>query len=545
MMRTALILLFAATGIFAQGKGGAAGQRLLDEALAIQSRPAPGESEEAALDRAFLKMGEALQADPNLSDAYFYRGFNRCLKNGIVRAILGERLNDMRAQGYSAAEQQNTRAHGEQFIKAVLHDAYENFARMALIMKKQGTWDEDVLTFTRGATKFASAEYLRAKGDTPGAIDEFRSLMKRNWNPPLCADLIARSYLQLGAIAFADEDFSGAQEFWDKGLRWAAAPHIRRTLLTNKAGAYEMDNQFGLAEELLRKQIKSEPDRPTHWKNLGLVLGYQSHLRSALYAYGQSRRQCRVLGTRFPVALLHGNSWLKAAMIHGKLLEADGDLRIAWRLFLEYRGMFGDDYNFCINFGEFCHQMGQYELAWTFLVRAREIHPFCPNPYQLLLPVAQRMATGTPEERKARREKAKAELQRIRELFKSRDESQALTRLCGGLRDLGDGRSQAIRAALIQPDPLRGETAGNPPLWIVDAAARREPYVPYEPSIEEFLAESAQAAEAAAEAQEPAAPPETDAEAEPGIAWRKWAVGGVVALVLLGLCGLLLRRKPA
>jgi len=356
--------------------------------------------------------------------------------------------------------------------------------------------------------------------------------------------------MQLGAQAFNRDDFAGAQEYWDKGLRWAVNPTIRRTLLTNKAGAFEMDNDFGLAEALLREQIEDEPDRPIHWKNLGLFLGYQNHLRSALYCYKQSREACRKLGGQFPVALLHGNSWLKAAMIHGKLLEAEGDLRMAWRLFLQYRLMFGDDYNFCFNFGEFCFQMGQYEQAWTFLTRAAELQPFCPNPYQLLLPVAQRMTSGTPEERKARREKAKADLQRVRERYLSRNESPAVKRMCGGLRDLGDGRLKAQRMPFITPDPLAGETPDNAPLWIVTAADRRDPFVPYDPSVEEFLAESARDAEAAAEAQKAPAP-EAETENDAGgwpewlAEWWTWAAGGAGVIVLLGVGFRLRRRKSA
>jgi len=544
MMRTTLILLLASSVILAQGRGRRAGAQLLQEALDAQMRPGPGQTEEDALDRAFLMMGKAIEADPDLEEAYFHRGFNRCLKNGIVRGILEQRLNTMRAEGYPEEDQAATREAGQRFIDAVLNDAYENFRRMARIMKKEGTWDQDKITFTRAATKFAAGEYLKAKEGAPGAIDEFKTLMKRNWNQELCADLIARSYMQLGATAFTNEDFATAQDHWDAGLRWAVSPPIRRTLLTNKAGAYEMDNQFERAEQVLRKLIRSEPDRPEHWKNLGLVLGYQNHLHTALYAYRQSREWCEKLSGDFPLGMLHGNSWLKAAMIHGKLLEADGDLRRAWRLFLGYRAMFGDDYNFCINFGEFCYQMGQYELAWTFLENAAEIHPFCPNPHQLMLSVAQRMTDGTPEERLARREKAKADLQRVRDEYSARVESPALKRLCGGLRDLGDGPSRSTESAPIVPDPLLGETAENPPLWIVKAAEQRDDYVEYDPTVEQFLADTAKASEAAAKKK--TAEPKTDAATEEasGRPWWHWAVVGGGALVLLvGIRRL--RRRPA
>jgi len=522
---------------------------LLNEALAIQSRTLPGQTEAQALDLAYRKMGEAALADPRCWEAFLHMGANRCRVVGVLRSLLEQDLIDKRARGQSAAEQENTRARGNAFIGQVLQrHVYENFLKMARLMKQQGEWDDDTNTFTRAATKFAAGEFLRAKGNRPGAIDEFKTLVKKDWSRKSSADFIARSYLRLGAEAFMNEKFAEAQEFWDKGLRWVQSPHIRRTLLTNKAGAFEMDNQFGKAGGMLRELIAAEPDRPEHWKNLGLVLGYQNRLHSALYTYRKCRNLCRQLSGRFDVALLHGNAWLKAAMIHGKLLETDGDLRTAWRLFLEYRAMFGDDYNFCLNFGEFCFEMGRYELAWTYLTKAAELQPFCPSPYQLLLAVAQRMTDGTPEGRKTRREQAKENLQRVREQYLSRRESPTLKRMCGGLRDFGDGRSNASIAPLIVPDPLAGETAGNAPLWIVDAADRREPHVPSDASVETFLAESAESDGTAPEAQPAAQPPAPPSAAESdrslGSAWWHWPAV-IAGAILAFIAALAVRRIRA
>ena len=64
MIRTTLILLLASSVILAQGRGRRAGAQLLQEALDAQMRPGPGQTEEDALDRAFLMMGKAIEADP-------------------------------------------------------------------------------------------------------------------------------------------------------------------------------------------------------------------------------------------------------------------------------------------------------------------------------------------------------------------------------------------------------------------------------------------------------------------------------------------------
>jgi len=507
--------------------------RILAAALQAQAHPPPGMTEEDALDTAFLDIAKALQVWPRNWRAFFHRGVNRCLKAAMNRATLVQTLREMRAAGHSNAEQRRIEGLGLEFIREVLQEVYRNFHAMLSAMRATGEVDNDIVDFTRAATKYATGEFLKAQGDAPGAIDELKRLVQRGWNVELCANLIGRSYMQLGASAFGQEKYDLAHEYWDNGLKWARSPQLRRTLLTNKAGAFEMDNQFGLAERLLRKQIETEGDRPVHWKNLGLVLGYQNHLRTALFAYKRARDLCHNAAGRSTVALLHGNSWLKAAMIHGKLLESDGDLREAWRLFLEYRGMFGDDYNFCFNFGEFCYHMGRYDLAWTFLSRAAEIHPFCPTPHLLLVPVAQRMTAGTPEERKKRRTEAKATLKKVREAYNTRYESAQIRRICGGLRDLGDGGLRTMNATLIDPDPLQGVRPNDPPGWLLKIAEKRDAFTPYSPSVEEFLAESASGAEDAAEEEANVAADTTHVEAYivPMPGWVLASIG----IALLGL----------
>ena len=106
------------------------------------------------------------------------------------------------------------------------------------------------------------------------------------------------------------------------------------------------------------------------------------------------------------LAKWHGNAWLRAASIHGKLLTDDGDIALAWRLFAEYRTLHGDDYNFSLAFGDFCAELKQYDLAWKFLQRARFLKPQCPATYLKLEQIAAR-TSGTREEVRARMERAK------------------------------------------------------------------------------------------------------------------------------------------
>jgi hypothetical protein len=206
-------------------------------------------------------------------------------------------------------------------------------------------------------------------------------------------------------------------------------------------------------------------------------------LREALYAYRRAREACHGKVAPFFPGLLHGNAWLKAAMIHGKLLEDDGDLRVAWRLFLEYRQMLGDDYTFCLNFGDFASQHGQLELAWTFVTRARDLQPSCPNPYQLLLQIAPRMS-GDQKEIRTRVARARDDLERARQAYQAGGAAWRLGRLCAGLRDGADSGGLRNARQLLDPDPLAGLGLDRPPDWLLKAAERRRPFEPYEPPAE-------------------------------------------------------------
>jgi hypothetical protein len=269
-----------------------------------------------------------------------------------------------------------------------------------------------------------------------------------------------------------------------------------------------------------------------HWKNLGLVLGYQNRLREALYAYGRARETCGPMGSPFFPGLLHGNAWLKAAIIHGKLLENNGDLRIAWRLFLEYRGMLGDDYSFCLNFADFAFQLDQHELAWRYADRARELQPACPNPHQLLLQIAPRMP-GEPAEIKARLTRTRTELERARKEYRTGDAAWRLARLCSGLRDGADSGNYRQAEALLDPDPLAGYGPDRPPDWLLAAAERRRPFEPFDPSV------------AATPREGPTEPPRVGAtEPSPArdAAGPRWWAVVVPALVVLAVLVFLFSR---
>ncbi|MHC4448826.1 MAG: tetratricopeptide repeat protein [Planctomycetota bacterium] len=531
--RALVLLLFLAVAAAPARAGRREAEVILREAIRLQTNPPRGVSQDDALNRAYIRMADAFRADPTFWMVLLQRGLNRCTKADLNRSMLRDRLQLMRTQGAGPKRVEMLAAQGGDYIDRVVMESYQDFQHMHRVMKRTNTPDKNAIAFANAMMKFAQGEFLKGKRDAPGAIDDLKSLIKRDWQVEHCADLLARIYMRMGAEAFQAEVYDKAHEYWDAGLRWAVTDRMKRDLLTNKAGAHATRNEYELAEGVLRGLLRWDRQQPEHWKNLGLTLGYQSKLPSALYAYRHARTLARAQSRNTQIVYLHGNAWLKAAMIHGKLLEADGDLKVAWRLFLEYREMFGDDYNFCFNFGEFCFHMGQYELAWTYLRRAADIHPFCPNPFLLLVRVSQRLTEGTPEEREARREKVKTELEEARRLYKPSEESHTVRRICGGLQERGEERMVGGPTGLIEPDPLDGLRAdGSPPAWLVAQAEARDAHQLFDPSIDEFLAE-------------PGDEPEPPAVAEPvgeeAASRLGWFLGGGIAAVLLAF--VLLRRK--
>ncbi|MHC4547251.1 MAG: hypothetical protein ACYTEZ_00620 [Planctomycetota bacterium] len=528
MLRPALVLLLLAALCSAQGRY----ERLLQEAQRIFLDARPGNPIPMRLDAEYAKLAEAVRADPDRWEAYFERGLNRCRVVFFMRGIAANKAARLRAQGKTAEFILDLERHTTEWLRERLREGHHDFSRMEVWMRQRGEFDADRIRFASACMKFAAREYEQAQRGQPGAIADFKELIKRNFLPERCADHIALAYLDLGAEAFREDDYLRAQRHWDAALTWARQPALRRMIYTNKAGAYESDNEYGLAEKLLREQIEREPHRPIHHKNLGLVLGYQNRLKEALHHYGRARELCRRTRGSLPLILRHGNAWLRAAMIHGKLLTEDGDARLAWRLFLEYRSVFGDDYNFSLWFGDFAASLGQYDLAWRYLEHARDLQPLCTVAYHQLLQIAPR-TRGSAEEVRQRIETAKAAFEAARARYVAKQEMPDVKRVCGGLGDIGDLGTQPDRAPLLDPDPLAGHDAANPPTWLAKVAASRRPFEPWRPPATQEAAEGA-AADAAGESARP----------------RPWlqVVSVAVAVLVLGALGFLFfrrRRAPA
>jgi tetratricopeptide (TPR) repeat protein len=507
-------------------------ESLLLEADRLYRAARPGNPIPLRLDDEYAKLAEAAVLAPDRWEAFFHRGLNRCRAVFFMRGIVKNRLARLRAEGAPKNLIAQVQAGHRQFSVERMQEAQHNFGVMERLMREQGVRSRDVILFTNASIKFARREFLEAQGGRTGAVEDFKTLIGRKYLPARCGDHIALCYMDLGAEAYRDGKYERAQQFWSEGLRWTKQPNLRRMIYTNKAGAYGMDNEFGRAEELLRQQIREEPRRPVHRKNLGLVLGFQNRLRESLYHYRRARELCVQSRSGLPLMLLNGNAWMRAAVIHGKLLIDDGDLRLAWRLFLEYRAAFGDDYNFCLWFGDFASAVGQYALAWRFLEAARDLQPHCTASYHKLLEIAPR-TEGTAEEVKARIQAAKAAAEDARKRHEGSKESPEVQRVCGGLGDIGDLGTQPSRAPLLDPDPLKGTDIANPPAWLLAAAEAREPFEPWVPSA------SAEDEERRPATEEQAAPAE-------GGSWT-WAVGlGIAVLLVLGMgVALFRRRAPA
>ena len=450
---------------------------------------APGER----FDAQYEKLAQAALAHPQRWEAFFIRGENRCNRAFFFRAEVEMHLARARAKGMDDEAQARVRAEAADQVERWRMDAYREFSIAEDRLKRLGKWrpDLDLLVFANAAMKFAGREYEKAKNGQRGAIDDFKELVRRGFQPEECADHVALCYLDVGHEHYMRDRFEDAQRAWDEGLKWARQPSRKQVLWTNKAGAYEMDHQYRLAEEVLHRQIEVDPEDPAHHKNLGLVLGYQNRLKEALYHYDKARELCKKSKDLSP-SFLNGNAWLRAAVIHGTLLENEGDARLAWRLFLEYRQLFGDDYNFCLWFGDFASAQGDYDLAWRYLERARELQPRCSPVYQKLVQIAPR-TKGTREEIEARTKAAAEALFHAQAKYFVADETPAVFKICGGVADLGDLGLAADPKAFLEPDPLAGLDADHAPPWVEAAARSRDPFVPFDPAAAPAAATEAQA----------------------------------------------------
>jgi len=506
----------------------------LERAQRMESEIRPGEPRDLALDRAYRAYEKVALRYPDRWEPFTLLGLNRCHKALTVRAQLRSRLNVMRARGAPARKLADIDRFGRQFLRDCLRDAWESFSKAEMRRTRLGEKEPEWTLFSNAAMKFAGGEYLQAKGGLPGSIEDCTQLLKRRFQDRLCARMIAEAYNELGAIEFNRDKYIEAQEYWDKALRFALDPQLRRIIITNKAGAFEMDSEFGLAEDVMRKQLAKEPRVPKHWKNLGLLLGYQARYREALTAYAKCREFSRKGSTKdLFLGFLHGNAWLRAALIHSKLLDEDGDIRKAWRLLLEYRRYFGDNYNFSIACGEFALHAGAYDVAFAFIQHARGLQPFCPTPYTMLLDVAAR-TSGKPDEVRARVTEAQKAYREARARFQARQETPTLKRICGGLRDVDDGAPMpGPKVMRVNPDPLAGFTPEKPPPWVEAIAAERKPYRAYDPKLD---------APKDRRGPDPLPAEQADPEEENAGGILIWLLGGAVALVIVALL-LFVRRR--
>lgn len=541
-MRTTLVFLALAVASGGVAAADTLYEKMIKEAVALQTEKRRGESPERRFGRAYDHLAKAAQRRPERWEAFFYRGLNRCEMAVVTHGVVQETLTKAHAAGASPEKLKEIEGHGRDFLEMIRQEARQNFEVMVRRMQESREYDKRNVDLAKAALRYANRQYLD-DGKTKGSISLFRSLAERRVLPATSWEYVARSYNELGVQEYTGENFPEAQDYWDKALRAAeraekeframgrpGASVMREVIMTNKAGAYEMDQEFGRAETILRRQVEVESFNAAHCKNLGLVLGFQNKLDEALYYYERARRICRSAGDGVELSRWHGNAWLRAASIHGVLLERNGDVELAWRLFLEYRALFGDDYNFSFWFGSFAAALGNYELAWTYLQRASELQPHCPAPFQKLLEIAPRTAGSTDEVRE-RIAKAKEAFAEVRRNYRVRGGSPTLKRICGGLQDLGDAAGAPPDFSLLEPDPLAGLGPAAPPDWVRKEKERREPYEPWEPKPDE--------------APPPVAVPDGPAPDEDGFAgtWRRLFAWGLGALVLVGLGILVLARR--
>ena len=80
-------------------------------------------------------------------------------------------------------------------------------------------------------------------------------------------------------------------------------------------------------------------------------------------------------GLRLAFPALKAWWWVTHPTIEGVYVAVrhDGDVLLAWRLFLQYRQLFGDDYNFCLWFGDFAADAGEYRCISIGLDRRRSV----------------------------------------------------------------------------------------------------------------------------------------------------------------------------
>jgi len=507
------------------------------ESHRIAHTPVKGESLELRLRRAVNHLAKAVKLDEDRWPAWYWRGMYRTDTAGAIRAMLHDHLDTQRTLGGTDALLAERSAAAQQFIDREIQLAGIDFANMGRALRKKGSHGREELLLANAMMKFNARALEKTPDGKPGAIADLKKLVQLRIQLPEVLATLTRAYMLLAEDKFAVDEYEKAEALWNEALKYAPTADLQHHILGNLVGMYEVDNRYVKSEEMLHKQLRLDPSRAETWKNLGLVLGLQSRLREALVCYKRVAELSRERLGNHGLALVHGNAWLRAATIHGTLLEGDGDLLLAWRLFLEYRSLHGDDYNFALAFGGLCFDFEQYELAGVYYEHAKKLRPFCIAAYQRLREVAARLP-GTAEERRKRSEAAKVAFDAANDRYVVRDIPQRMQRICGGMSETFRSRPRDSEAAILSPDPLAGFDPNTPPPWILELAAARDPFRPYDPEIDGGTLNTVFATPEK----------EAQAEAEPsGSGSGSWLTFGVPA-ICVGIAGLLLLRrlkKPA
>ncbi|MEE8104411.1 MAG: tetratricopeptide repeat protein [Planctomycetota bacterium] len=442
-----------------------------------------GEALELRLRRAVNNLAKAVELDQDRWPAWYWRGIYRTNTAGSIRARMHEFLDSERTLGAAEELLAQHRAAAQEFIDREIQLSGIDFANMARALRKRGSHAREELLLANAMMKFTDRALEKTADGKPGAIADLKKLIQLRINLREVTDTLTRAYMLLAEDKFAVKDYDEAERYWKEALKYAPTYELRHQILGNLVGMYESDNRYEKSEQMLHKQLRLDPSRAETWKNLGLVLGLQSRLREALVCYRRVAELSRERLGNYGFALVHGNAWLRAATIHGTLLEDDGDLLLAWRLLLEYRSVHGDDYNFALAFGGLCFDYDQYALAHVYYEHAKNLRPFCIAPYQRLRELAARLP-GTAEERRKRSEAAKIAFEAANDRHVVRNISVRLRRICGGMSETFKSRPRDSEPAILTPDPLAGFNPNNPPPWLAELAAARDPFRPYDPDVD-------------------------------------------------------------
>ena len=478
MFRRVLALALLAVPAAAQGRY----EQLIQEAHEVANDHQSAERLTARLIKVYGILGQATEVDPRRFESWFWRGIYKCAEAREIRTAAKALIEEHRLRNVSTAEMttQEILDHhkkiSENFIAQSRDHARRDFFQMLRIIQDEYPRDEfqALLLLSNALLKYADSEFLEAGDGKRGCIADFKVLLRKNIEPHLVRYCLTWSYVEMATDAYDAEDYDKAQELWEEAFKYAPTLTLKHQILGNIAGTYEVDSRYEDAEAVLYKQIELAPNNPEAWKNLGLVLGLRSRFREALVAYAKVRELSQVHRGSHILALRHGNAWLRAAMIHGNLLPEDGDIKLAWRLFWEYRSLHGDDYNFSLAFADFAYDKGRYELAQRYYDHTKKLQPFCIHSYQRLVEIAVRLPGGA-DTRAKRIKEAKEAHKNANDRYVTRHIDENMKRICAGMQEDRVTETDA-GPRFLDPDPLKDFGIENLPDWVTAVAAKRLPH---------------------------------------------------------------------